>query len=231
MINVCSTLPTVLNLDVQRIKWHLIALAARRSSVKVKKTFGFLAISLMFVVSPVQASVVYQYVGNNYTSILDNDPPVGTYTTSMNVSGHFTVPAPLDMATDGDISSAVTAYSFSDGRFTLTESNSSIFRFDVFVDADNDISTWNILVDTPGVPMEAIFSSLLLSDTLDSTFAGVCPVSICGRDDLGTLEVDVAWSDGGGNWSVAPVPIPAAFWLFASGLLGLITLVRRKKAA
>jgi hypothetical protein len=30
---------------------------------------------------------------------------------------------------------------------------------------------------------------------------------------------------------VSPVPIPAAVWLFGSGLLGLIGIARRKKAA
>ncbi len=36
------------------------------------------------------------------------------------------------------------------------------------------------------------------------------------------------WFD---NFSVAPVPVPAAAWLFASGLLGLVGIARRKKAA
>jgi hypothetical protein len=36
------------------------------------------------------------------------------------------------------------------------------------------------------------------------------------------------WFD---NFSVAPVPVPAAGWLLASGLLGLLGIVRRKKAA
>jgi hypothetical protein len=31
--------------------------------------------------------------------------------------------------------------------------------------------------------------------------------------------------------TVSPVPIPAAVWLFGSGLLGLVGMARRKKAA
>lgn len=31
-----------------------------------------------------------------------------------------------------------------------------------------------------------------------------------------------------GQWSVSPVPIPAAIWLFGSGLIGLVGLARRK---
>jgi hypothetical protein len=32
------------------------------------------------------------------------------------------------------------------------------------------------------------------------------------------------------NFDIAPVPIPAAVWLFGSGLLGLVGIARRKKA-
>jgi hypothetical protein len=37
------------------------------------------------------------------------------------------------------------------------------------------------------------------------------------------IEVDVQ--------IIPPVPVPAAVWLFASGLLGLVGIARRKKAA
>jgi len=50
--------------------------------------------------------------------------------------------------------------------------------------------------------------------------------------------VDSVWLDGpsgtvgsGTVQSLAAVPIPAAVWLFGSGLLGLIGMARRKKAA
>jgi hypothetical protein len=35
----------------------------------------------------------------------------------------------------------------------------------------------------------------------------------------------------GPNFKVAPVPVPAAVWLFGSGLLGLIGIARKRKAA
>jgi len=37
--------------------------------------------------------------------------------------------------------------------------------------------------------------------------------------------------DMGFNYSITAIPVPAAFWLFGSGLLGLIGISRRKKAA
>ncbi|HHJ36602.1 MAG TPA: VPLPA-CTERM sorting domain-containing protein [Gammaproteobacteria bacterium] len=39
-----------------------------------------------------------------------------------------------------------------------------------------------------------------------------------------------AWAVQSGNVGTAVVPIPAAVWLFGSGLIGLIGLTRRKKA-
>jgi hypothetical protein len=38
-------------------------------------------------------------------------------------------------------------------------------------------------------------------------------------------------TDGTGDFSSAVVPIPPALWLFCSGLLGLVGITRRKKAA
>jgi len=34
-----------------------------------------------------------------------------------------------------------------------------------------------------------------------------------------------------GHWVASPVPIPGAVWLFGSGILGLVGIARRKKAA
>ena len=49
----------------------------------------------------------------------------------------------------------------------------------------------------------------------------------------------VGWTNGGGNtpdlshlsiYAPTPIPIPAAVWLFGSGLLGLVGVARRKRA-
>ena len=49
--------------------------------------------------------------------------------------------------------------------------------------------------------------------------------AICGADEgcFSNLAID--------NVTVSAVPVPAAVWLFGSGLVGLIGLARRKKAA
>ena len=49
-----------------------------------------------------------------------------------------------------------------------------------------------------------------------------------GMDSAGTFDLSLA-SDG--SFSANAVPLPAAVWLFGSGLLGLIGIARRKKSA
>jgi len=56
--------------------------------------------------------------------------------------------------------------------------------------------------------------------------------------DLFRFNVGVNGGDSGGSWAawavhsgnVGAVPVPAAVWLFGSGLLGLVGMARRKKA-
>ncbi len=78
--------------------------------------------------------------------------------------------------------------------------------------------------------------------TYDYTSAGIgIFINGFGFDDFGEeveistfLQIDVTCSSGdpgcGFSRTVAPVPVPAAVWLFASALLGLTSLSRRKYA-
>jgi len=53
-----------------------------------------------------------------------------------------------------------------------------------------------------------------------------------GRDSNDDISTKYAWAVQSGDvgTAVSTVPIPAAFWLFGSGLIGLIGLAKRKKA-
>ena len=47
----------------------------------------------------------------------------------------------------------------------------------------------------------------------------------------GTDKLQIDYSTLSGTYSTTPVPVPGAAWLLGSGLMGLIGLGRRKKAA
>ena len=69
----------------------------------------------------------------------------------------------------------------------------------------------------------------------------VCSTSSCSDGDTYTLDMNVHMQSSGftsAPYSLhlegivnSPVPVPAAVWLFGSGLLGLVGIARRKKAA
>lgn len=59
-------------------------------------------------------------------------------------------------------------------------------------------------------------------DSLDFVFDGY-------QDEGFTLTLSGTWD--GASFQMSPVPVPAAVWLFGSGLLGLVGIARRKAAA
>ena len=87
-----------------------------------------------------------------------------------------------------------------------------------------------------------VFSGVLLGGVYMASTVDDVPVSLAtafgGVDSIGvwTLHIeDAIGVDSGvlGSWSldITPVPVPAAVWLFGSGLIGLVGIARRKKAA
>jgi hypothetical protein len=113
------------------------------------RLLGAVCASLFLPVASIgHAITTYQYIGNNYQSVSDDTPPEGTYTTSMSITGSFTVDEPLLPASFTDITPAVQTYSFFDGRDTLTETNSQIIDFGVAVDTSGLIHEWDIAIRT-----------------------------------------------------------------------------------
>lgn len=104
---------------------------------------------LLLVSAPTQASVIYTYVGNPFTDIVDLPFPVGTFQTSMRVAGWFELANPLSADLPmTDIATDVLRFSFSDGRNTLTEASPEVGRF-FFVKTDGSgrLSDWLIIAD------------------------------------------------------------------------------------
>jgi len=127
------------------------------------------------------------------------------------ISGGFTITPPSG-TTNGDWSVSDTSIDYiafkANGYFVLGEVNAVSGTWDLV----NPVTTWGTDV------------SLL------------CPLGIC--TDGARAYVDADFLNNGGNvadlsntraFSVSAVPVPAAVWLFGSGLLGLVGVARRKK--
>ena len=140
----------------------------------------------------------------------------------MSINGFFMTEDPLNVFRFADISSLITDYFFDNGRSTLTPSNSQV-NFASVSTTGNDISAWlfNITERVTaagdlfgGMEFTSLFgdnATLLTCDEVDAS--GNCIFILADNQD-------VASSDTLGTWPV--VPVPAAVWLFGSGLIGLL---------
>ncbi len=116
-----------------------------------------LASGLLWLSSqPVAAGIVqYNYVGMPF-AVTSGSPPSSV----TNISGDFQFNqalVPLPTSAPDDITSLITAFSFTDGNQTLTKLNTSSFSFQVTLDSSGAlVSPWEInigdLSSGPGTP-------------------------------------------------------------------------------
>ena len=116
------------------------------------------------------------------------------------------VPAPANAA------NMDTGYTSADGQLKLTWRNPD---FDV-----NDISVWTIL----GTTIDLNFSILATANNKPSPTFGIFSVSRLSQFPGGPVPNPSNWVTG-----PSPVPVPAAFWLFGTALIGFIGFSRRTK--
>jgi hypothetical protein len=207
----------------------------------MNKTLLYCAFALSLAAASANANTTYTYVGNNFTQIEDLPRPAGAFDTSMSVSGSFTLASPLaPNAFIADLSSQVLAFSFSDGRHTLTEVDLDPDFFTLFgvkTDANGQFERWAMFVQqtkTLKVPDGAdilIFSN----NDPDALFSGSPSIQDFG--DLGVCQVfdppgichtladTASVTNAPGVWTSAsstPVPAPASLGLLAVSVLTLV---------
>jgi hypothetical protein len=92
--------------------------------------------------------------------------------------------------------------------------------------ASSPDETANVFVSSDNISFTLIGGIDAVNNSID--FAGylgpVSYVKLVNTSSLKSIDIDAIY----GNYAV---PVPAAVWLFGSGLLGLVGMARRKKAA
>lgn len=182
---------------------------------------------LLFVFSHTThaATVQYQYTGN----VFDTNDPVDPLCT-IGAPGCFnnitaTVELPTVLAANLILGSPVISntWSISDGLTTITDQTPGFSHSLTFgTDASGNITGWSFGVfantQAPGQ-----FSSMRTT-----TNSSIDDTRYCATFTTSCTSNAVASTNTAGSWAVSTVPIPAAVWLFGSGLLGLIGLSRRR---
>jgi hypothetical protein len=179
------------------------------------------------------SAYVYTYTGNNYSIF------TAPYTTDMEVVLQFETALPL-VATGAmtNVSAEVLSFTMFDGRITLTETDSLIDLL-VNIDTTTGLPTeWAInttnefgksigdIVNRMGTVYNSYSGGIDAVEELECTVISPISGDCSGFNFI--AGADVLNEPGSpGTWSV--VPIPAAFWLLGSGLIGLIGVAQRKR--
>ena len=205
-----------------------------------KTAFAIMLIMFGVYCAPAHSiTTTYSYTGSNYINILDSSAVPGSYTTSMNITGSFTLgDALLPNLLNQDISSSLIDFSFNDGRFTLTPANTTIFEhFQVSTDSSGNISDWWISIfdkDLGSLVAGEFAHHISTSMTLNRGHIYTCEIV------SGSCVTGAAYTDRGewsgeitGIWTAAETPIPAALPLFATGagIIGLLGWRRKRRKA
>ena len=187
----------------------------------------FVAIAALGVTGA-SAAVTYTYTGSNFnftrpfTSCTAG--PCGNFTTSMSVTGSFTLGSALTPnVTFQDIASQVIAYSFSNGITTFTNKDPNARLFEIAVSTDANALLTNALVILEvwqsGTSPHAVGDRFALLQIAPGISAGAnnAPCSAVANLPSGAADVctgvvpDAATSIGsttvGGTWSAGATPV------------------------
>lgn len=230
----------------------LTILSARRKAARI----GALCLGLIGATAGSNAAAgIYTYNGNVFDSFSQREQGGGqipgdlasipdAYTTSMAITGSFTLDAPLTTnLTSTDISGLLQAFSFTNGRASFTQLNSTVDYFYVETDGSGNLSKWAFLISdfSASDPLgNGEIGSRIISRThllyasgsanvLDQGLHFLCLEAGCNAVSSADGDLETGSVSSAGTWSVTPVPLPAGAWLLLGGL-GALSL-RRKRSA
>jgi hypothetical protein len=176
------------------------------------------------VAGTASATAIYSYQGNNYVTVVDKDPPAGTYTTSMSIAGSFTLATPLSPNLNAQaITSEVLSFWMDDGRTTVTDATAASHSLTVSTDALGNITDWqwqsidDVVYDYEGDQSTSINSQKTATFTQDLGQLNEC-ISF-GSNCLGAQGDQASNVNNAGTWTL--IPEPGTGILVMTGLLGL----------
>lgn len=161
---------------------------------------------------PASAGVVYTYTGAVFTGLQDSDPPSGSFTTSMRVSGFVEVASEIPPFFAGNLTPV--SFWFTDGRnvFTSEAPPGTVIFHDFVTDGSGHIESWNVWLQQDSGPGD---TRRLLSGALGPGVGhdeGIIMVPF-GEGSQG----DAGWNNSQpGSWTrastdVPGLPVPGAF--------------------
>ena len=170
------------------------------------------------------AQVTYTYTGNHFALFQDSEPPSGSYTTAMNVSGFFVVANAFTPFVGYNFTPL--AYAFTDGRTVFNSSGSPAGSayFEIVTDASGQIDWWNIQLRDEPSPGNIRGITTSSPAALTGQDSGVVQVNI---DSV--ISFDTGWINSQpGTWTATAAPEPASGALLLAGLSVLGGTARRR---